>query len=87
MDWIIEYSYSSRKVLKRYQFSIPKQNHNLKKSMDMALVRAIKNNIKTKQKINVNLKIGNTNRVFGTILSNEVSKIWGPMDCPKIQKK
>ncbi|GIR11004.1 MAG: hypothetical protein CM15mP22_4240 [Gammaproteobacteria bacterium] len=48
--------------------------------MDMSLVRAIKNNIIRKQKINVNLKIGNTNRVFGTILSNEVSKIWGAND-------
>ena len=72
-------------------FNTQKQNHNLKKSMDMALVRAIKNNIKTKQKINVNLKIGNTNRVFGTILSNEVSKIWGanglPQDTIKINLK
>ena len=50
--------------------------------MDMSLVRAIKNNIIRKQKINVNLKIGNTNRVFGTILSNEVSKIWGANGLP-----
>ena len=82
----------ARKVFKDTEvFNTQKQNHNLKKSMDMALVRAIKNNIKTKQKINVNLKIGNTNRVFGTILSNEVSKIWGanglPQDTIKINLK
>ena len=74
----------ARKVFKDTEvFNTQKQNHNLKKSMDMALVRAIKNNIKTKQKINVNLKIGNTNRVFGTILSNEVSKIWGANGLPQ----
>tara|TARA_B100001027_G_scaffold104121_1_gene71644 strand:- start:1436 stop:3394 length:1959 start_codon:yes stop_codon:yes gene_type:complete len=82
----------AQKVFKDTEvFNTKKQNHNLKKSMDMALVRAIKNNIKTKQKINVNLKIGNTNRVFGTILSNEVSKIWGanglPQDTIKVNLK
>ena len=50
--------------------------------MDMALVKSIKNNIETKQKITVNLNIGNTNRVFGTILSNEISKIWGANGLP-----
>ena len=48
----------------------------------MALVKSIKNNIETKQKITVNLNIGNTNRVFGTILSNEISKIWGANGLP-----
>jgi glutamate synthase (NADPH/NADH) large chain len=63
-------------------YNTQEQNHNLQKSMDMALVKTIKNNIKTKQKIAVNLNIGNTNRVFGTILSNEISKIWGANGLP-----
>ena len=63
-------------------YNTQEQNHNLQKSMDMALVKTIKNNIKTKQKIAVNLNIGNTNRVFGTILSNEISKIWGANGIP-----
>ena len=63
-------------------YNTQEQNHNLQKSMDMALVKTIKNNIKTKQKITVNLNIGNTNRVFGTILSNEISKIWGANGLP-----
>ncbi len=63
-------------------YNTQEQNHNLQKSMDMALIKTIKNNIKTKQKITVNLNIGNTNRVFGTILSNEISKIWGANGLP-----
>ena len=63
-------------------YNTQEQNHNLQKSMDMALVKSIKNNIETKQKITVNLNIGNTNRVFGTILSNEISKIWGANGLP-----
>ena len=63
-------------------YNTQEQNHNLQKSMDMALVKTIKNNIKTKQKITVNLNFGNTNRVFGTILSYEISKIWGANGLP-----
>ena len=63
-------------------FNTKKQNHNLEKSLDMSLFRSIRNNIEKKQKININMEIGNTNRVFGTILSNEVSKIWGANGLP-----
>ncbi len=63
-------------------FNTKKQNHNLEKSLDMSLFRSIRNNIERKQKININMEIGNTNRVFGTILSNEVSKIWGANGLP-----
>ena len=63
-------------------FNTKKQNHNLEKSLDMSLFRSIRNNIEKKQKININMEIGNTNRVFGTILSNEVSKIWGADGLP-----
>jgi glutamate synthase (NADPH/NADH) large chain len=63
-------------------FNTQKQNHNLEKSLDMSLFKTIKNNIVNKQKINVNMKIGNINRVFGTIISNEISKLWGSKGLP-----
>ena len=57
----------------------------------MSLFKTIRNNIVNKQKINVNMKIGNINRVFGTIISNEISKLWGskglPNDTVKINLK
>ena len=63
-------------------FNTQKQNHNLEKSLDMSLFKTIRNNIVNKQKINVNMKIGNINRVFGTIISNEISKLWGSKGLP-----
>ena len=54
-------------------------------------IKTIKNNIVNRQRINVNMKIGNINRVFGTIISNEISKLWGakglPNDTVKINLK
>ena len=64
-------------------FNTQKQNHNLDKSLDMSLFKTIKNNIVNRQRINVNMKIGNINRVFGTIISNEISKLWGAKGLPK----
>jgi glutamate synthase (NADPH/NADH) large chain len=63
-------------------FNTQKQNHNLDKSLDMSLFKTIKNNIVNRQRINVNMKIGNINRVFGTIISNEISKLWGAKGLP-----
>ena len=63
-------------------FNTQKQNHNLEKSLDIKLLRKIKSHIKTKKRIVVDSKIGNTNRVFGTIISNEVAKSWGAAGLP-----
>ena len=63
-------------------FNTQKQNHNLYKSLDMSLFKTIKNNIVNRQRININMKIGNINRVFGTIISNEISKLWGAKGLP-----
>ena len=63
-------------------FNTQKQNHNLEKSLDLSLFKTIKNNIIKKQKMNINMRIGNTNRVFGTIISNEISKVWGAKGLP-----
>ena len=48
----------------------------------MALFKTIKSNIVNRQRININMKIGNINRVFGTIISNEISKLWGAKGLP-----
>jgi glutamate synthase (NADPH/NADH) large chain len=63
-------------------FNTQKQNHNLEKSLDIKLLKKIKTHIKTKKKIVIDSKIGNTNRVFGTIISNEVAKSWGAAGLP-----
>jgi len=63
-------------------FNTQKQNHNLEKSLDIKLLKKIKNHIKTKKRIVIDSKIGNTNRVFGTIISNEVAKSWGANGLP-----
>tara|TARA_B100001113_G_scaffold238102_1_gene195741 strand:- start:423 stop:2111 length:1689 start_codon:yes stop_codon:yes gene_type:complete len=63
-------------------FNTQKQNHNLEKSLDIKLLKKIKNHIKTKKRIVIDSKIGNTNRVFGTIISNEVAKSWGAAGLP-----
>ena len=63
-------------------FNTKEQNHNLENSLDMALFKTIKSNIVNRQRININMKIGNINRVFGTIISNEISKLWGSKGLP-----
>jgi len=63
-------------------FNTQKQNHNLEKSLDIKLLKKIKTHIKTKKRIVIDSKIGNTNRVFGTIISNEVAKSWGAAGLP-----
>ena len=63
-------------------FNTQKQNHNLEKSLDIKLLKKIKNHIKMKKRIVIDSKIGNTNRVFGTIISNEVAKSWGATGLP-----
>ena len=63
-------------------FNTQKQNHNLDKSLDIKLLKKIKKHIKTKKRIVIDSKIGNTNRVFGTIISNEVAKSWGAAGLP-----
>ena len=63
-------------------FNTQKQNHNLEKSLDIKLLKKIKKHIKTKKRTVIDSKIGNTNRVFGTIISNEIAKLWGAEGLP-----
>ena len=64
-------------------FKTQDQNHNLEKSLDLKLLKKIKRSILSREKITINQKIGNTNRVFGTIISNEISKIWENKGLPE----
>ena len=59
------------------------QNHGLDKALDHTLIRKCKKAIEKAEKINLELPIKNTNRVVGTILSNEVSKIWEEQGLPE----
>ena len=64
-------------------FKTQDQNHNLEKSLDLKILKKIKPSILSREKITINQKIGNTNRVFGTIISNEISKIWENKGLPE----
>ncbi|MCD7854161.1 MAG: glutamate synthase large subunit [Clostridiales bacterium] len=60
-----------------------KQDHGLEKSIDVnALVRLSESAIKSGKKVNTSLKITNINRVVGTILSGEITKVYGAKGLP-----
>ena len=59
------------------------QNHGLEKSLDMRVIKDAKEAINHGKDINLKYDIVNTNRVVGTILSNEVSKVWGEAGLPE----
>ncbi len=59
------------------------QNHGLEDSLDMQVIKDAKEAINEGKKVNLDYKILNTNRVFGTILSNEVSKVWEEKGLPE----
>lgn len=58
------------------------QNHGLDSVRDVELVDKCRAAIERKQKIHVDTHIENIDRAFGTILSNEVSKVHGPDGLP-----
>jgi len=57
-------------------YNTQSQNHGLEDALDMQVIKDAKEAINEGKKLNLDYKILNTNRVFGTILSNEVSKVW-----------
>ncbi|MFY9256194.1 MAG: glutamate synthase large subunit [Fuerstiella sp.] len=59
------------------------QKHGLETVRDMKLVEKFRVAIEKKQKIHVDTHIENIDRAFGTILSNEVSKVHGPDGLPE----
>ena len=64
-------------------FNTQKQDHGLHKALDKKLISKAKDAIKKGKKVSIESKIVNTNRVVGTMLSNEVTKIWGAKSLPK----
>ena len=64
-------------------FNTQKQDHGLHKALDRKLITKAKDAIKNGNKVSIETKIVNTNRVVGTMLSNEVTKIWGAKSLPK----
>ena len=64
-------------------FNTQKQDHGLHKALDKKLITKAKDAIKNGNKVSIETKIVNTNRVVGTMLSNEVTKIWGAKSLPK----
>ncbi len=61
-----------------------KQNHGIDKTLDIkTLLELCEPALKNQEKINLDLKIKNINRAVGTILGNEISKIYGADGLPE----
>ena len=63
-------------------YNTKSQNHNLEKVLDHKIFRSIKNEIKNKIPVSLDMKIRNINRSTGAIISNEISKIYGADGLP-----
>ena len=63
-------------------YNTKNQNHNLEKVLDHKIFRSIKNEIKNKIPVSLDMKIRNINRSTGAIISNEISKIYGSDGLP-----
>jgi glutamate synthase (NADPH/NADH) large chain len=50
------------------------QDHGLDKALDNQIIKMARNALETGEKVNIELPVINTNRVVGTMLSNEVAK-------------
>jgi len=64
-------------------FNTQSQNHGLDKALDLELLKKSKKAINEGEKVDIEMPIKNINRVVGTILSNEVSKVWEDRGLPE----
>ena len=64
-------------------FNTRKQDHGLDKALDNVLIEKSKAAIEKGEKVNIEENIININRVVGTMLSNEVSKVWEAEGLPE----
>ena len=64
-------------------FNTRKQDHGLDKALDNVLIEKSKAAIEKAEKVNIEENIININRVVGTMLSNEVSKVWEAEGLPE----
>ena len=60
-----------------------KQDHNLENVLDFTILKEAKLAIEKKVKMNLYYEIKNTDRTVGTIVSNEISKLYGSKGLPK----
>jgi glutamate synthase (NADPH/NADH) large chain len=74
----------AEKIFKNTEvYNTIKQDHGLDKALDKVLIKKAQNAIKRKKRTTIESKIVNTNRVVGTMLSNEVTKIWEDVGLPE----
>jgi hypothetical protein len=74
----------AEKIFKNTEvYNTIKQDHGLDKALDKVLIKKAQNAIKHKKRTTIESKIVNTNRVVGTMLSNEVTKIWEDAGLPE----
>jgi glutamate synthase (ferredoxin) len=59
-----------------------KQDHNLENVLDFTILKEAKLAIEKKVKMNLSYDIKNTDRTVGTIVSNEISKLYGAKGLP-----
>ena len=64
-------------------FNTRMQDHGLDKALDNVLIEKSKAAIEKGEKVNIEEDIININRVVGTMLSNEVSKVWEAEGLPE----
>ena len=64
-------------------YNIKSQDHGLAKALDNKLIEKCKNAIESGEKVRLNSEIVNTNRTVGTMLSNEVAKVWEENNLPE----
>ena len=64
-------------------YNTQSQDHGLEKALDNILISKCKSAIEKGQKISFDSDIVNTNRTVGTMLSNEVAKVWETNDLPE----
>jgi glutamate synthase (NADPH) large chain len=63
-------------------FKSEEQDHGLKLQLDWSLLKAAKPALERNEKVFESFKILNTHRTVGTILSNEISKLYGSAGLP-----
>ena len=64
-------------------YNTQSQDHGLDKALDNSLIERCRNSISNAEKISFKSPILNINRTVGTMLSNEVAKVWESNDLPE----
>jgi len=64
-------------------YNIKEQNHGLDKALDNELLEKCESAIKSGEKVSFDSPILNINRTVGTMLSNEVAKVWEENNLPE----